>query len=438
MSIVYALATPPAKSAICVFRVSGKNCHSFLSKVFGGNSFEPNKFQLVPFKDGKVTIDRVGLVVFVGPKSYTGEDSFEVYAHGGLGVMSSISRVFRGLGFDEAAGGEFTKRAFLNNKISLNEAEAVSDLIDSTDERGVLLSTNVLLGGLASAVSGFAEEVDLIRVRVEAEIDFSDEGEDFFNFDSLVVDLKNLLNRFDLFVGGCVNKKINSQKRSIVLVGPVNSGKSSLFNRLVGFDRAIISSAPGTTRDMIEAELFFESSVFSIFDTAGVRSAEDEVEKLGIERSVSQVKSSDLVIGVFEEKDDVAINCFKGLCGDGRFVLVQNKIDINKPLKGFFDCCVSAKTGDGLDHLKRVISDGFKGDKKKNSYDYLVRDRHEVLFRQVVSDLNSAVEGLLNNETLEIVAEDLKNARTNLDEIVGVKFSDSLLGDIFNSFCIGK
>ena len=119
-------------------------------------------------------------------------------------------------------------------------------------------------------------------------------------------------------------------------------------------------------------------------------------------------------------------------------MLVQNKIDINKPLKGFFDCCVSAKTGDGLDHLKRVISDGFKGDKKKNSYDYLVRDRHEVLFRQVVSDLNSAVEGLLNNETLEIVAEDLKNARTNLDEIVGVKFSDSLLGDIFNSFCIGK
>ena len=208
MSVVYALATPPAKSAICVFRVTGKGCHKSLKSFFGNRCFEPNVFNVGFFSGPDGVVDRVGLVVFKAPKSYTGEDSFEVYAHGGLAVMSGISKAFRGVGFEEAVGGEFTKRAFLNNKISLNEAEAVSDLIDCTDENGVVLSTNSLLGGLASQVSFFADEIDGIRVRVEAEIDFSDEGESFFDVDGLLGDLKNLKNRFDLFVGGCVNKKV--------------------------------------------------------------------------------------------------------------------------------------------------------------------------------------------------------------------------------------
>jgi len=284
----------------------------------------------------------------------------------------------------------------------------------------------------------FAEELDLIRVRVEAEIDFSDEGEDFFDLKGLVDDLRNLANRFDLFVGGCVNKRVGFQKNNIVLVGPVNSGKSSVFNRLVGFERAIVSDVPGTTRDMIDSELFYESSVFSVFDTAGIRNTDDGVEKLGIERSVSQINDSDLVVGVFEVVDEVVINYFKGLCDKNNFILVQNKIDINKPLEDFFDCCVSAKTGAGFDQLKGLVVNCFDSGIKKDKYDYLVRDRHEALFRQVILDLSTSIEGLLDNKPLELVAEDLKNARSNLDEVVGIKFSDSLLGDIFSSFCIGK
>lgn len=438
MSVVYALATPPAKSAICVFRVTGKGCHKPLKNFFGNRCFEPNVFNVGFFSGPDGVVDRVGLVVFKAPKSYTGEDSFEVYAHGGLAVMSSISKAFRGVGFEEAVGGEFTKRAFLNNKISLNEAEAVSDLIDCTDESGVVLSTNSLLGGLASQVSFFADEIDGIRVRVEAEIDFSDEGESFFDADGLLGDLKNLKNRFDLFVGGCINKKMGSQKKNIVLIGPVNSGKSSVFNRLVGFERAIVSNTPGTTRDMIESELFFESSVFSIFDTAGVRDAEDDVEKAGIQYSLSQANDSDLVVGVFEESDQGVFDYFKGLCEHNRFISIQNKIDINKPIKGVFDCYVSAKTGAGFDVLKSVISNCFQSDLKLEKYDFLVRDRHEALFNKSVSDIELAVAGLLDNKPLELVAEDLKSARSNLDEVVGVKYSDSLLGDIFSSFCIGK
>ena len=438
MSVVYALATPPAKSAICVFRVTGRGCHKSLKSFFGGRSFKPNVFNVVFFNGLDGVVDRVGLVVFEAPKSYTGEDSFEVYAHGGLAVMSSIAKTFRSFGFDEAVGGEFTKRSFLNNKISLNEAEAVSDLIDCTDEKGVVLSTSSLLGGLASKVSLFADEIDGIRVRVEAEIDFSDEGESFFGYDGLLGDLKNLKNRFDLFVGGCVNKRVGSQKKNIVLIGPVNSGKSSVFNRLVGFERAIVSSTPGTTRDMIESELFFESSVFSIFDTAGVRDAENDVERVGIQHSLSQANDSDLVVGVFEEYDQGVFNYFKGLCAHDRFISIQNKIDINKPIENVFDCCVSAKTGAGFDSLKGVIGGCFQLGAKIEKYDFLIRDRHEALFNKSVSDIEMAIAGLLDDKPLELVAEDLKSARSNLDEVVGVKYSDSLLGDIFSSFCIGK
>ena len=437
MSVVFALATPPAKSAICVFRVSGSGCLKKLKVLFGSKGFDFGCFCVRGLLDKGVLIDRVGLVVFKGPNSYTGEDSFEVYAHGGLGVISSIIRVFKGVGFDEAPGGEFTKRAFLNNKISLNEAEAVSDLIDSTDERGVLLSSKSLFGELSKKIILFSEEIDSIRVRVEAEIDFSDEGNEYMD-GLLLGDLKKLSNRFDSFLSGCVNKKISAEKNKILLIGPVNSGKSSVFNRLLGFERALVSNIPGTTRDLVSSELFYESSSFSVFDSAGVRETNDEIEGAGINVSLSQIKEADLVLGVFENYDRDMFKYFQGLCKNSSLVLVQNKIDVYKKNIKVFDCCVSAKSGEGFDELKGLIISSFKQDVKKDGFSFVIRDRHEALFKNVISDLNKAYHGLVSSNSIELVAEDLKNARSHLDEMVGKKFPDSLLGDIFNNFCIGK
>lgn len=437
MSVVFALATPPAKSAICVFRVTGDGCHKSLKKIFSRSSFTPNRFYVEILQSKRGAIDKVGVVVFKGPKSYTGEDSFEVHAHGGLAVMSEIVDLFRDLGFDEAAGGEFTKRAFLNNKITLDEAEAVSDIIDSTDRRGVVLSNGVMFGGFSEKVLIFSEGIDSIRVRVEGEIDFSDEGNNYFD-ESLVRDLESLMVDFGLFVGACVNKKLSDEKNNIVLVGPVNSGKSSTFNRLLGFERSIVSETPGTTRDMISSELFFESSVFNVVDTAGVRETFDVIEKKGIDISISEIKNSDLVLGVFEGGDIDSVDFFKKLCGEKKFISIQNKIDVNLANNSGFDCCVSAKTGVGFDVLIKMINDNFKPSSMKKNHKYLIKDRHEKLFRSVVKDLQKAIDGFKSNTSLELVAEDLKNARSHLDEVVGVKFSDSLLGDIFESFCIGK
>ena len=436
MSVVFALATPPAKSAICVFRVSGSGCLKKLEHLFGKEDFKFGRFYVNNLFHKKNIVDRVGLIVFKGPNSYTGEDSFEVYAHGGLGVMSSVVSVFKDVGFDEAPGGEFTKRAFLNNKISLNEAEAVSDLIDSTDERGVVLSSKSLFGELSKKVVSFSDEIDSIRVRVEGDIDFSDEDNEYID-GSLVKDLKNLCNRFDSFVAGCVNKKFGYEKNRILLVGPVNSGKSSVFNRLLGFERAIVSNTPGTTRDLISSELFYETSSFSVFDSAGIRNTKDKIEEAGIAASLSQINDADLVLIVFEDYDVAALDRFRVLCGDKPFINIQNKIDINKPNNNF-DCCVSAKSGAGFDVLKSLIVSAFDLGAKEDDFNFIIRDRHEALFKKVVLDLNKSHEGLSGGESIELVAEDLKNARSHLDEMVGKKFSDSLLGDIFNDFCIGK
>ena len=437
MSVVFALATPPAKSAICIFRVSGPGCHKGLRLLTKKKNFEHGRFFLSGIFDKDILIDRAGLVVFVGPNSYTGEDSFEVYAHGGLGVMASVVNALKGVGFDEAAPGEFTKRAFLNNKITLNEAESIADLIDATDERGVVLSNSSLFGDMSKDVFGFAENIDDIRVRVEAEIDFSDEGNEYMDA-SVISDLERLIEIFGLFVGGCVNKKMVAQKNNILLVGPVNSGKSSVFNRLLGFERAIVSDVPGTTRDLIGSEVFYESNSFSVFDSAGMRETSDGVERAGIDLSFAEIKKADLVVGVFEVFDGVFVDKLKGLCEGGAFISIQNKIDVFDVDVENFDCCVSAKTGSGFDVLKSLIIESFGKGAKDDDYKYLVRERHEVLFKDVLKSLGKALDGLEKSESLELVAEELKNARSGLDEVVGKKFSDSLLGDIFNGYCIGK
>ena len=438
MSVVYALATPAVKSAICIFRVSGEGCHDYISEIFGLDSPQPRRFLLCDLKNNETFIDRVGLILFKGPESYTGEDSFEIYAHGSLGVMSLIVDLFDSKGFDQASPGEFTKRAFINDKINLNEAESLSDFIESASSREVFLSGASLFGDLSKKLSDFSERINSLRVRVEAEIDFSDEGQDFMD-GSLSNDLSLLIEDFGSFVSLCINKREYSNNKNIVLVGPTNSGKSSIFNRLLGYERAIVTDAHGTTRDMISSEVFFQSNKFSIFDSAGIRETEDVIEKKGIETSIKKISDADLVLGVFEKKDASLVSSFKKMCDKGSFFIIQNKIDINSSDTSFFDCCVSAKTGEGFNSLKDLVVSFFEINKKNNKdSQYLIRDRHVKLFSQVTKDLDIALKGLNDSKSLELVAEDLKNARSGLDEILGKKFSDSLLGDIFSSFCIGK
>jgi tRNA modification GTPase len=437
MSVVFALATPPAKSAICVFRVSGSGCLEKIKVLTGSSPKEPKTFYLKKLlnKDGSL-VDRVGMVFFEGPESYTGEDSFEIYAHGGLGVMALIVDVFKDIGFEEAAPGEFTKRAFLNNKISLNEAESVLDVIDSSSAEGVYLSSSSLSGSFTERVVGFSDTIDFYRVRVEGEIDFSDEGEDFLD-PSLISNLKTTIEDFSFFISGCVSKKNYSIKNKVLFIGPVNSGKSSVFNRLLGFERALVSSVAGTTRDLVESELFYNNASFSLSDSAGIRNTEDEIESRGINLALGQINNADVVVGIFDSFNKNEMKKFSNLVHSKKYIKVYNKLDLGRPAVDAFDCLVSAKTGEGFGKLKNVLADAFRVS-EQSDYSYMVRDRHISLFNSSLESLKEAVIKIENVEGLELVAEDLKLARKSLDAIVGVKTSDSLLGDIFSSFCIGK
>jgi tRNA modification GTPase len=301
----------------------------------------------------------------------------------------------------------------------------------------VFLSGSSLFGDLSEKLMGFSNRINDARVRVEGEIDFSDEGEVFMD-ESLISDLGLLVEDFSSFVSLCSNKRDLSRKKNVFLVGPTNSGKSSVFNRLVGYERAIVTDRPGTTRDMISSEAFFETSVFSVFDTAGVRETDDVIEEKGIEMFLSQLGDADVVIGVFEKYDEEIVDEFKKRCSDGSLFVVQNKIDVNEANYKLFDFCVSAKTGLGFSDLKKAVVSFSNDEIEKTNSNYLVRGRHVKIFDGVTKDLEAALLGLKNNKTLELVAEDLKNSRSGLDELLGKKFSDSLLGDIFSSFCIGK
>ena len=437
MSVVFALATPPAKSAICVFRVSGSGCLEKIKVLTGSSPKEPKTFYLKKLlnKDGSL-VDKVGMVFFEGPESYTGEDSFEIYAHGGLGVMALIVDVFKDIGFEEAAPGEFTKRAFLNNKISLNEAESVLDVIDSSSAEGVYLSSSSLSGSFTERVVGFSDTIEFYRVRVEGEIDFSDEGEDFLD-PSLISNLKTTIEDFSFFISGCVSKKNYSIKNKVLFIGPVNSGKSSVFNRLLGFERALVSNVAGTTRDLVESELFYNNASFSLSDSAGIRNTEDEIESRGINLALGQINNADVVVGIFDSFNKDEMKKFSNLVHSKKYIKVYNKLDLGGPAVDVFDCLVSAKTGEGFGKLKNVLADAFRVS-EQSDYSYMVRDRHISLFNSSLESLKEAVIKIENVEGLELVAEDLKLARKSLDAIVGVKTSDSLLGDIFSSFCIGK
>jgi len=310
-------------------------------------------------------------------------------------------------------------------------------LIDAVDEKEVALAGRSLFGGLSGDIVDLAESIDVLRVRVEAEIDFSDEGNEYFD-ETLLDDLLVVKNNVVSFISGCINKKSYFQKNNILLVGPVNSGKSSVFNRLLGFERAIVSDVPGTTRDIVNGELFYESNSFSVFDSAGLRDTSDVVEGVGIKNTLNEIKRADLVVGVFESNDESMIKKFKSLTEKNKFVCIQNKIDLNEKKVGSFDCYVSAKTGAGFEDLKKIITKSFDLGLGEEKFTYLVRERHENIFKGVLLSLSSACDGLEQKTSLELVAEDLKNARSGFDELVGKKFSDSLLGDIFSSYCIGK
>ena len=435
--MIFALATPVAQSAIGVFRISGAGCCDVFNRALN----KPiSKYREVFLRDvvwDDELVDRCSVVFYSGPNSYTGEDSVEVFCHGGLAVIKSLTGVFLALGFREAGPGEFSRIAFENGKLSLNEAEAVVDLINSEDVDRGLLSSKAVAGKLTSIISVLGSEVDALRVFIEGSIDFSDEDYDFIaegSVEERLVKIKASL--VDLVDSSLIsNKKIT--KNRVLFFGPPNTGKSSLFNRVLGFERALVSNIPGTTRDLIDSEIFYQSVNMELVDSAGIRETDDLVEARGVALSGDEVRDAALVLVVVDHLTENCVDGLKSKLSQNNYLLIFNKSDEVGPVKSY-DCVVSAKSGYGIQDLKKMIFESIQHNKNNEKKTFVIRERHLDLFNKALLDLSACIEKISSERDVDVAAEDLRLVRSSFDEFLGVKYPDDLLGDIFKDFCIGK
>ena len=435
--MIFALATPVAQSAIGVFRISGAGCCDVFNRALN----KPiSKYREVFLRDvvwDEVLVDRCSVVFYSGPNSYTGEDSVEVFCHGGLAVIKSLTGVFLALGFREAGPGEFSRIAFENGKLSLNEAEAVVDLINSEDVDRGLLSSKAVAGKLTSIISVLGSEVDALRVFIEGSIDFSDEDYDFIaegSVEKRLVKIKASL--VDLVDSSLISTKKITKNR-VLFFGPPNTGKSSLFNRVLGFERALVSNIPGTTRDLIDSEIFYQSVNMELVDSAGVRETDDFVEARGVALSGDEVKDAALVLVVVDHLTEDCVDGLKSKLSQNNYLLIFNKSDEMVPVKSY-DCVVSAKSGYGIQDLKKMIFESIQNNKNNEKKTFVIRERHLDLFNKALLDLSACIEKISSERDVDVAAEDLRLVRSSFDEFLGVKYPDDLLGDIFKDFCIGK
>ena len=435
--MIFALATPVAQSAIGVFRISGAGCCDVFNRALN----KPiSKYREVFLRDvvwDEELVDRCSVVFYSGPNSYTGEDSVEVFCHGGLAVIKSLTGVFLALGFREAGPGEFSRIAFENGKLSLNEAEAVVDLINSEDVDRGLLSSKAVAGKLTSIISVLGSEVDALRVFIEGSIDFSDEDYNFIaegSVEERLIKIKASL--VDLVDSSLISTKKITKNR-VLFFGPPNTGKSSLFNRVLGFERALVSNIPGTTRDLIDSEIFYQSVNMELVDSAGIRETDDLVEARGVALSGDEVKDAALVLVVVDHLTEDCVDGLKSKLSQNNYLLIFNKSDEMGPVKSY-DCVVSAKSGYGIQDLKKIIFESIQNNKNNEKKTFVIRERHLDLFNKALLDLSACIEKISSERDVDVAAEDLRLVRSSFDEFLGVKYPDDLLGDIFKDFCIGK
>jgi len=435
--LIFALATPVAQSAIGVFRLTGAGCCEIFNKALSKPVSGYRKvFQRDVVWKGAL-VDRCSVIFYSAPSSYTGEDSVEVFCHGGLSVIKLLSGVFIDLGFREAEPGEFSRMAFENGKLSLNEAEAVIDLIHSEDESRGLLSSEAVAGKLSNMIKTLGAEVDALRVYIEGSIDFSDEDYDFISEGSVserLIEVKSSL--LELIDSSLVSSKKLTKNR-ILFFGPPNTGKSSLFNRILGYERALVSNIPGTTRDLIDSEIFYNSINMELVDSAGVRETNDLIEASGVARSEEEIHDSVLVLVILDHLTENLAKSFASILSNKNHLFIFNKSDEKNPNQDY-DCIVSAKSGEGIQKLKKLIFNSIQNNSEDSKKTFIIRERHLVLFQAALSSLNACIEKISEDSDIELAAEDLKMVRSFFDEFLGVKYPDELLGDIFNDFCIGK
>lgn len=440
---IAAIATAPGRGGIGVVRVSGKNLQEF-ARALLGKPLRPRYASLSNMLDADGSVLDQGIALyFPAPHSFTGEDVLELQGHGGNAVLRTLLKRCLSLGARLAEPGEFTKRAFLNNKLDLAQAESVADLIDASSEEAAKSAMRSLQGEFSRAVHEIVESLINLRMLVEACIDFPDEDVDFLEAADALGKLAQIQDRLRRLFASSKQGSLLREGVHVVLVGQPNVGKSSLLNQLVGNEIAIVTPVAGTTRDTVREEIEIQGLPFHIIDTAGLRETGDEVERIGIARTWAAVEKASIVLLLADARQNVTAedqSIIDRLPAGLPVVIVFNKIDLTSLEPGIQEeeevtrLFVSAKTGGGIDLLREWLLKA-AGWQSTGEGAFMARERHLRALLQAQESLGLAES---HWRELEFFAEELKLAQNALSAITGEFSPDDLLGEIFSRFCIGK
>jgi len=446
MDTITAQATPPGRGGIGVIRVSGP-LSSQVAQTILGKIPTPRQAEYLPFKDVDGNIIDVGLALyFVAPHSFTGEDVLELQGHGGPVVMDMLIKRIVSLGVRLARAGEFSERAFLNDKLDLAQAEAIADLIDSASEQAARSALRSLQGEFSKRVHELVDALVQLRMYVESAIDFPEEEIDFLQDAQIKDQLNAVVSRLQQTLTEARQGQLLREGMSVVIAGRPNAGKSTLLNQLTGKDTAIVTDIPGTTRDVLREHIQIDGLPLHIIDTAGLRKGSDEVEAEGIRRAWNEITQADRILYLVDATqmdhapDDPLLQELQA-AGPG-ITIVYNKMDLLskdeiRSQQQYEQFSISAKNGVGIPALRKHLKDCV-GYQTVGDGGFMARRRHIEALQTALHHVLQGQQQLVTQQAGELLAEELRQAQQQLAQITGEFTADDLLGKIFASFCIGK
>ena len=452
---IAAISTAMTNSGIGIVRMSGEESLEIIQKIYKGKiekNFEKIKTHTIHYGyivDGEETIDEVLVMILKGPHSFTGEDTVEINCHGGVYVVKRILETVIKYGARPAEPGEFTKRAFLNGKLDLSQAEAVIDVINSKNEYALKSSVSQLKGNVQKKIKEIREEIIYHTAFIETALDDPEHISVDGYGEKLHVVVDNLLEELDKLVKSSDNGRIIKEGIKTVIVGKPNAGKSSLLNVLVGEDRAIVTDIAGTTRDVLEESIQLNGISLNIMDTAGIRDTEDIVEKIGVDKAKTHANEADLVIYVVDASRELDENDFGiiDMISDKKAVILLNKSDLDTVItedmiKSHIDkpiLSISAKEEKGIRELEETLKDlFFHGEISFNDEVYITNIRHKTALQDAYSSLQKVIMSIENDMPEDFYSIDLLDAYESLGSITGETIGEDLVNEIFSKFCMGK
>jgi tRNA modification GTPase len=448
---IAAIATATGRGGVGIVRVSGSKA-AFVADQLLKQKLQPRFAHYCPFYNNSNEILDQGIALFFpGPNSFTGEDVLEFQGHGGPVILDLLLREITQLGVRLARPGEFSERAFLNDKLDLAQAEAIADLIDATNEQAAKNALHSLQGAFSTRIHELVEALISLRIYVEASIDFPEEEIDFLSDGKVASDLAHIEQKLTQVFKEAKQGVLVRDGMRVVIAGRPNAGKSSLLNALSGRNSAIVTNIAGTTRDVLREHIHIDGMPLHISDTAGLRESPDEVERIGIERAWQEIQQADRVLllvdsGSTRELDVNRIwpEFVNKLTDPSKIILVRNKVDVTGEAAGMIDLengysyiGISASTGVGIEDLKQYLKN-IMGFNASGEGGFTARRRHLDALERAQTFLASGKAQLHGYAAGELLAEDLRGAQNSLSEITGEFTPDDLLGRIFSSFCIGK